>query len=213
MKRRIRLTESDLHRIIKESVNKVLNEDYEFGYNEYGEPGYYIGNYPTYDDRIQDAAESILDGDLDDMIWDKDWYKDMIRKDEPMITQAIKDRRCYLDKNYAMNHGDERNDNIYNNKDKMSIYRKFDRVPREKIFKSIDEEEKIKKEKLYKMLDRIEKKYGSLNNAPKQINKQIWTIFDQLLDYPYYDSKYKHSKNSLNRKLISMDKKRNKNQQ
>ena len=26
MKRRIRLTESDLHRIVKESVNKVLNE-------------------------------------------------------------------------------------------------------------------------------------------------------------------------------------------
>ena len=27
MKRKIRLTESDLHRVIKESVNKVLNED------------------------------------------------------------------------------------------------------------------------------------------------------------------------------------------
>ena len=29
MKRRVRLTESDLHSIIKESVNKVLNEDDE----------------------------------------------------------------------------------------------------------------------------------------------------------------------------------------
>ena len=30
MKRRIRLTESDLHRVIKESVKKVLNEEIEF---------------------------------------------------------------------------------------------------------------------------------------------------------------------------------------
>lgn len=29
MKRRIRLTENDLHRVIKESVNKVLNENYK----------------------------------------------------------------------------------------------------------------------------------------------------------------------------------------
>lgn len=28
MKKRIRLTESDLHRVIKESVNKILNETY-----------------------------------------------------------------------------------------------------------------------------------------------------------------------------------------
>lgn len=213
MKRRIRLTESDLHRIIKESVNRVLNEDYEFGYNEYGEPGYYSRNYPTYNDRIQDIALSIHEGDSDDMIWDEDWYEDMMRKDEPMITQAIEDRRCYLDKNYAMNHGDERNDNIYNNKDRMSIYQKFDRVPYEKIFKSKDAEKKIKDEKLNKMLDRIEKKYGSLSKAPKQITKQIYDIFYQLYDNTFYNREYKHSKNSLNRKLISMDKKRNKNQQ
>lgn len=213
MKRRIRLTENDLHRIIKESVNRVLNEDYEFGYNEYGEPGYYSRNYPTYNDRIQDIALSIHEGDSDDMIWDEDWYEDMMRKDEPMITQAIEDRRCYLDKNYAMNHGDERNDNIYNNKDGMSIYQKFDRVPYEKIFKSKDAEEKIRDEKLNKMLDRIKKKYGSLSKAPKQITKQIYDIFYQLYDDTFYNREYKHSKNSLNRKLISMDKKRNKNQQ
>ena len=35
MKRRIRLTESDLHRIIKESVNAILNEgNYEGDYEE-----------------------------------------------------------------------------------------------------------------------------------------------------------------------------------
>ena len=32
MKQRIRLTESDLHRMIKESVNKVLKENENFNY-------------------------------------------------------------------------------------------------------------------------------------------------------------------------------------
>ena len=34
MKCRVRLTESDLHRIVKESVNKVLNEDYDIDAQE-----------------------------------------------------------------------------------------------------------------------------------------------------------------------------------
>ena len=33
-KKRIRLTESDLHKIVKESVNRVLNEDYASNYDE-----------------------------------------------------------------------------------------------------------------------------------------------------------------------------------
>ena len=33
MKQTIRLNESDLHRMIKESVRQVLNEDEDFGYN------------------------------------------------------------------------------------------------------------------------------------------------------------------------------------
>ena len=37
MKRRIRLTESDLHRIVKESVKRILKED-EWDYDYYNEP-------------------------------------------------------------------------------------------------------------------------------------------------------------------------------
>ena len=36
MKQRIRLTESDLHRIVKESVNRVLSEVTDFGNNIFG---------------------------------------------------------------------------------------------------------------------------------------------------------------------------------
>lgn len=37
MKRKIRLTESDLHRIVKESVNKILNESLVSSFNNDGE--------------------------------------------------------------------------------------------------------------------------------------------------------------------------------
>lgn len=59
MKKRIRLTESDLHRIVKESVNSVLKEanldDFNYGFNNFSE---LQGN-----DRTS-ALEQVLDSEL-----------------------------------------------------------------------------------------------------------------------------------------------------
>ena len=198
MKRRIRLTENDLHNIIKESVKKVLNEDYEFGYNEYGEPGYYSRNYPTYDDRIQDAACSIHDGDLDDMIWDEGWYKDMMRKDEPMITQAIEDRRCYLDKDYAMNHGYERSDNFYDdNMDRISMIPKPE-TPIDKHYQKYD-----------KAFDYLASKYGGDDNVPQDELKKSsrkHLIINKRYNGRNPDKEKLHTKDSLNRVLRNRQK-------
>ncbi|MBP5455569.1 MAG: hypothetical protein J6Y37_03655 [Paludibacteraceae bacterium] len=59
-KRRIKLTESDLHRIVKESVNRILREEFDvnkffvadegdgmyniFSYADFDENGYYAGH-------------------------------------------------------------------------------------------------------------------------------------------------------------------------
>lgn len=46
MKRRIRLSESDLHRIVKESVRRILKEDNDpLGWNHGG--GYQVCVFPT----------------------------------------------------------------------------------------------------------------------------------------------------------------------
>ena len=59
MKQRIRITESDLHRIVKESVNSVLKEasldDFNYGFNNFSE---LQGN-----DRTS-ALEQVLDSEL-----------------------------------------------------------------------------------------------------------------------------------------------------
>ena len=49
MKQRIRLTEQDLHRIVKESVNKILNEARSGDWNQY---------------RLNDFAHDVLEGDI-----------------------------------------------------------------------------------------------------------------------------------------------------
>ena len=59
-KKLIRLTESDLHRIVKESVNRVLREDFDFGkktfYRVEGE------TYPTLTLAHNAAKEMVKDG-------------------------------------------------------------------------------------------------------------------------------------------------------
>ena len=99
MKKRIRLTESDLHEIVKESVKRVIRE-----YNEYDgfEPEY------DFDDDVSDIINRINRGDYDDKL-------DQIMKD-PFgyyndegvdIIQAADDRKCVLDKNYAIKYGED----------------------------------------------------------------------------------------------------------
>ena len=53
MKRIIRLTESDLHRIVKESVNKILRESGHEGWEE----EYWNPNHPDYNDGTDESDE------------------------------------------------------------------------------------------------------------------------------------------------------------
>lgn len=59
MKRRIKLTESDLHKIIKESVKRVLREwDANPNYTLEDEAdGAILGNYDNINDAIEDARQ------------------------------------------------------------------------------------------------------------------------------------------------------------
>ena len=75
MKRRIRLTESDLHRIVKESVKNMLVKDSEsktieegIGYTDAGEPSNkpQIGTpWSEYDDAMLNTAKKIIWGSDD----------------------------------------------------------------------------------------------------------------------------------------------------
>ena len=64
-KNRIRLTESQLHRVIKESVNKVLKEDFDTISNDDGMTFYLVNGYaygdkwkaPSVDDAIKRCVE------------------------------------------------------------------------------------------------------------------------------------------------------------
>ena len=72
MKQIIRLTESDLHRIIKESVNRILKEGVP-------DPSDFLDQDPFYDNYFDDDGNEydfegnpIEDDDLD---WDERYYE------------------------------------------------------------------------------------------------------------------------------------------
>ena len=63
MRKLIRLTESDLHRIVKESVNRIIKEKYELPDGNYKLPGGNFDSYAyNYDDAIKNA-DSVEDWD------------------------------------------------------------------------------------------------------------------------------------------------------
>ena len=122
MKRKntIRLTESELKRVISESVKRVLNEVH-IEYNEYGEPLYVEGDPEDYGDdfydeeeemyyrqsRAQKLAREIKDGQWDNEIFNEKWYNkyvdtlDINDGSFPRVDDAVKARRMALDKDYA----------------------------------------------------------------------------------------------------------------
>ena len=62
MKRKIRLTESTLHKIVKESVNKIMNEAYQDSFNSV----YYQVEQAYYD--LDKAMSLLKNGGFDDTI-------------------------------------------------------------------------------------------------------------------------------------------------
>ena len=117
-KRTIRLTESDLHDIIKESVKKILKEEFDssdWTTNEYGEPvPWQYGDYEN--SRRTDRyylSQDILNGDYDDEIlndWE-DWYEELDDDNgwDSTLKDAAKERKLMIDKKYAMNYGFPKN--------------------------------------------------------------------------------------------------------
>ena len=62
----IRLTEDDLHRIIKESVNKVLNEEYQINLDMDGKQGFQNVNlWRAAAQEIQEKGSTIINIPLD----------------------------------------------------------------------------------------------------------------------------------------------------
>ena len=113
MKKRIRLTESDLHRIVKESVQRILNEaGHIYGHHEdgtlftnsdqtfHGIPGsVFIWHGEWSDPTVYYDGEEMNGNELDDTLWDM--YKEECEEDgtEPtlegfdnMPTQWFQDR-------------------------------------------------------------------------------------------------------------------------
>lgn len=100
MKKRIRLTEGDLHRIVKESVKKILKED----------------SLEDVRDKAEKICQRIRNGKYDNVLHkimrqgafeffkiDDDYYWE----EGKMIDKAAKERKCIIDKNYAFRYGDD----------------------------------------------------------------------------------------------------------
>lgn len=122
-KRRIKLTESDLHNIIKESVNKILNESITF--NEVDPDG--GAYYSEADETIYDIENGYYDEDIKHMNVKEldDWVYDMKDISTRVGETAIK-RATMVNKQYAMSNKREnrgKNSLSYNDYRSSNFYK------------------------------------------------------------------------------------------
>lgn len=101
-KKPIRLTEGDLHKIVKESVKKVLKEEF-YGDDNHGENG-----EEYYEDTIEGEYlyDDLMSGKYDDELDDIIRGKRPIFKKWDLIPYA-KERKMLIDKQYAMKNADK----------------------------------------------------------------------------------------------------------
>ena len=123
MKQVIRLTESDLHRMIKESVKKVLSE--EFTFNDVDPNGGV--DYSEADETIYDIENGYYDEDIKHMNVKEldDWVDDMHDISTRVGETAIK-RATMVNKQYAMSNKREnmgRNSLHYNDYRSSNFYK------------------------------------------------------------------------------------------
>ena len=113
MKQRIRLTESDLHRIVKESVNKVLKENFDraafenacddlyygYGFNYWRKQHSYLD--PITADKIWHAAFKKMSEDpsADFVPHSIESYDDMMRQNDERLNVQPSDNGRYPDEN------------------------------------------------------------------------------------------------------------------
>lgn len=89
MKRKIRLTESDLHRIVKESVRKVINEA------TFDTPYGPVSNNPLKPTFDNEEEQNLFKNDIIDAISNADdkrfmiWWNKRMAYDDPDVVDAI----------------------------------------------------------------------------------------------------------------------------
>ena len=100
----IRLTESDICKIISESVRTIINEmedDYEY-YDEDWDDNW----REEYSDIYDVYVPGIMNGYYDDKLMDEEWVKEVLdgasRDETQAFFQAVHDRRMIIDKHYAL---------------------------------------------------------------------------------------------------------------
>lgn len=131
-KQLIRLTEGDLHKIIKESVNKVLKEFYH-PEDIYGPDVHSWDGNPHqefYDSQRAKAEkeeyESIANGDYDHFLHDEEWMNDLPRQKY----YRARERKRMIDPNYAL-HDNEDDLEYFQKGQRSGKYRQMDNDWRE----------------------------------------------------------------------------------
>ena len=109
MKKRIRLSESDLHRVIKESVKRVINE-HALDSDDYFYDEFYEMDQDN--SRAANIARAIERGDYDDKLdkivkYGPGDYFDIEAENQnyDWVNDAAHERKCLIDKDYAMKYG------------------------------------------------------------------------------------------------------------
>ena len=201
MKKRIRLTESDLHNIIKESVEKVLREEeenwgYDLPYNE------------EFDNMIQRILTDINNGKFDDSVFKSEWVRDMRRKYgvgiyDDMLMDLIKNRKRMLSADYALENNNDNLSNFHANQ-----YRKHwkpdVKYPEKQWDKSIYNGEENKRERKLHKLDL----WHNYSDGAPIFNRKGVRDFDRKRIEDMYNGRNPeeeklHTKDSLNRTLIN----------
>lgn len=244
-KRTVRLTESDLHNIIKESVKKVLKEEFDpsdWTRNEYGElvPWQY-GDYEN--SRRADRyylSQDILNGDYDDEIlndWE-DWYEELDDDNgwDSTLKDAAKERKLMIDKKYAMNYDFPKNKNkiydvntIYwekereNNKNKPNVNNYEDDRWYNRKNDSYNFSPGLKKRENWNdvdwsLIDRNIDNHLYLANKLKKMDfsntnnhkrdSYLRNLSNKKYDNRNPDKEKLHTKDSANREIIAMDRKK-----
>ena len=188
----IRLTESDLHRIIKESVNQVLNEETKNSKDPYDIV--FLSDY---------TPKDIIDGQFDDMIWDDKWCDEMDYYGGVEYVSAIVQRKMILDKDYAMKYGIDPSVST-----RSPFWFESNRDMNPNMYDSISKKKKFS-DYSAAQLGRTSK--ARMHYAMNPSDDNVWKGLERhYLNKQFNgrnpDTQKLHTKGSLNRELRAMDK-------
>ena len=223
---KIRLTESQLHRVIKESVKKIVKE---IAYREvpirnsegevidtggwYDPDDYYDPNeewteWAENQGRAERISTRIKNGDYDDKLdsLDSEYFGLNYNNGGDWVDDTIHSRRCLIDKNYAMKYGEE--PGTYN---KYTVASEKD-SPKDKNIninhykwndnRALSDEywKEHDAQRFHKAFPSIIKKNGELRKWKDEndLQNRIWK---DIIGTDQFDKRPLHRKGSLNREL------------